>query len=266
MSPEQRARLEEVIEKGFPLFSSQCMQMGLQVYRRRFRDFAVFTLLYVSSFLLLINLGSVGILALFFIVLPLLNAGLYLAANSTVQNEEWKFNRFFDVLPQAAPLILNNALGILIGTLILMPTYFLLERIGYWEWFAEAMANPTATPEEPPMMTGSQSMAFFLNMVPFMYLMVGFSWSFPLILFMGANPLNALEYSRRLINRAWGAQFWLLFTFFSMFMMGLLLLVPISAVSVILANIFPLALFLILPWAYSSLYIGFHIAMKPREE
>lgn len=172
---------------------------------------------------------------------------------------------FFEGLPQAVPLILNSTLGLVITALILTPTYFLLERIGYLDWYAEVVANPTE-PSDPPRTSGSQSMALFLNLVPLVYLQVGFSWAFPLILFMGANPLNALEYSRRLLNRVWGAQFWLLFTFFSMFMLAVLMLSPIAAISAGLGNVLSFGLFLIFPWAYCSLYVGFYIAMKPKEE
>ncbi|MEL6831934.1 MAG: hypothetical protein AAFP77_03035 [Bacteroidota bacterium] len=267
MSPEQKARLEEIIQKGFPLFSSQCMQMGFQIYRRRFRDFALFALIipFLGSVFTLVGMSWIGTIILTVIVSPILNAGFYLAANSTVQNEEWSFSRFFEALPQAAPLILNNTLALIISALILTPMYFLLERIGFLEWYTEVVANPVAPPE-PPGMSGAQSTAFFLNLIPLIYLQVGFSWAFPLILFVGANPLNALEYSRRLINRAWGAQFWLLFTFFSMFMLASFLLQPVMLASAGLGNILSFGLFLIFPWAYCSLYIGFHLAMKPREE
>ncbi len=266
MSPEQRARLEEVIERGFPLFSAQCMQMGFKIYRQRFRDFAFFSMIVplIGSVFTYAGFGWIGTLVLLVIIAPILNAGFYLAANSTVQNEQWPFSRFFDALPQAVPLALNSIISIALGTVIFTPVYFLLDRIGVLECYMEMLANPT-NPTAPPVMTGPQSTAFFLNLIPWIYLQVGFSWTFPLILFMGANPLNAFEYSRRLINRAWGTQFWLLFTFFSMLVLTVLILMPIATLNAGLSNILSYGLFLIFPWAYCSLYVGFHLALSPPE-
>ena len=267
MSPEQQQHLEQTIAQGFSLSSSQCMQLGFRIYRSRFRDFAVFALLvpFIGSFFTLFGLGFIGTLVLTVLVSPVLNAGFYMAARSTIHKEPWAFSRFFDAVPQALPLIINNTLGLLIGAAVLTPMYFLLERIGFLEWYMEVANNPV-NPPEPPGMTGAQSSAFFLNLVPFISLQVGFSWSFPLLLFMGANPFNALEYSRRLVNKVWGAQFWLLFTFFSMFMLASLLLSPIAAGNAGLANVLSFALFLIFPWVYCSLYVGFHVALLRKEK
>lgn len=267
MNTEQRQRLEHAIKNGFPLYSSQCMQLGLGIYRSRFRDFAIFALMvpFIGSFLTIFGLGWVGTLILTVIVSPVLNAGFYMAARSTVEQEPWAFSRFFDGIPQAMPLIINNALGLLIAAIVITPMYFLLERIGFLEWWTEVAAD-SANPPEPPGMSSGQSTAFFLNLVPLIYLQVGFSWAFPLILFMGANPFNALEYSRRLINKAWGAQFWLLFSFFSMFMLASLILSPVAALSGGLGNVLSFGLFLIFPWAYCSLYVGFHGALFTKQE
>ncbi|MEZ4985861.1 MAG: hypothetical protein R2795_12645 [Saprospiraceae bacterium] len=69
----------------------------------------------------------------------------------------------------------------------------------------------------------------------------------PLLLFMGASPLNALEYSRRLINRRWGSLFMLLLTFFSLFIVGSTLLSPLAAMSAGVANVASFLLFLAYP-------------------
>ena len=105
MNLEQRQKIEETIAKGFSLYSSQCMTLGMRIYRRRFRDFAVFALMvpFIGSVFTLLGLGWFGTLVLSVIISPVLNAGFYLAARDTVIGENWTFSRFFDAMPQAMP-------------------------------------------------------------------------------------------------------------------------------------------------------------------
>lgn len=267
MTEEQKQRLERAIQEGYFHSSSLRLREGLQLYRLHFRHFAAFALIVplLGSVLTLLGLGWVGTLLLTLVISPVLNAGFYLAANSIVQGKAWEFRRFFGGLPKAVPLIVNNFLGLLITALVLTPVFYLFQRIGFVDWYYEVVANPM-NPPEPPEMSSTDSMVFFLNMIPLIYLQVGFSWAFPMILFLGANPVSALEYSRRLVNKRWGAQFMLLLTFFSMFMLASMLISPLAGISVGLANLATFGLFLLLPWAYSSLYLGFHGALKEPEE
>lgn len=263
MSPEQRQHIEKSILAGGKITSSQCLQQGLRLYRHRFRDFALFSLLipFIGSVFSFIGLADIGMLLLTLVVSPILNAGFYLAAHSIVEQEEWKFSNLFQTRANALPLILNSFLGILISFLILIPMYYLFERVGLIEWYYEVIASPESPPA-PPEMSSSESTIFFLNIIPLVYLQVGFSWAFPLILFYGAKPFSGLELSRRLLTRRWGAQFMLLFTFFSLFMLVAVLLQPLVAISAGLANIASFALFLLFPWVYCSLYVGFRQATE----
>lgn len=266
MKEEQRKQLEQVIQRGYFHSSSLRMRDGLKLYRQRFRDFALFALIvpFIGTIFNLLGLGWIGTLLLTLIVSPVLNAGFYLAAHSILQGEPWDFKRFWGAVPQAGALILNNLLSLIVTGIVMLPMYYLLERVGYVEWYYEVVNNPV-NPPEPPTMSGSDSTVFFLNLIPLIYLQVGFSWAYPLILFWGANPLEALEYSRRLVTKRWGAQFMLLLTFFSMFMLASILLSPLAVASPGLANVVSFGLFLILPWVYCSLYLGFRGAMTPPE-
>lgn len=266
MKEEQKKEVEQVISRGYFHSSSLRMREGLVLYRRHFRDFAIFALLvpFVGTIFTLLGLGWIGTLLLTLIVSPVLNAGFYLAAHSVLEGEAWDAKRFLGGLPKGPALILNNLLSLIITAIVVLPMYYMLQRAGYVEWYHEVVSNPV-NPPEPPALGSNDSMVFFLNLIPLIYLQVGFSWAFPLILFWGANPLEALEYSRRLVTKRWGAQFMLLLTFFSIFMLASMLLSPVAVASPGLANILSFGLFLILPWAYCSLYIGFRGAMTPPE-
>lgn len=267
MKSEQKQHIEKAITEGGTITSSECLQQGLKIYRHRFRDFAWFSILvpFLGSIFTFLGLGSLGMLVLMIVISPVLNAGYYKAIHSIVEQEEWSFSHFFSAREKAVPLIINSFLGIFITALVLMPMYYLFERVGFLEWYYEVVAKPEKPPA-PPEMSSSESTSFFLNLIPLIYLQVGFSWSFLLILFYDTNPLSALEYSRRLVTRRWGAQFMLLFTFFSFFMLLSLVLQPLVALNAGIANVASFALFLLFPWAYSSLYVGFREATEIAEK
>ena len=171
MTLEQKQHIEKAIKEGGIITSSECLQQGLKIYRHRFRHFAWFSILVplIGSVFTLIGLGNLGMLLLMLVVSPILNAGYYKAIHSIVEQEEWSFNRFFSAREKALPLIINSFLGIFITALVLMPMYYLFERIGFIEWYYEVVANPEKPPA-PPEMSSSESTSFFLNLIPLIYL------------------------------------------------------------------------------------------------
>lgn len=264
MQADKQAELEAAIAAGYAHFSYQSLLGGLHIYRRYFPGFALFAFLVpiIGSLLGWLGVGWVGTALLTLVVSPLLSAGYYLMADSIVQGQPRRLSRFFDWWPFVVPLLVTNVLSSLVLGLVMVPMYLLFEKVGLVEWYGQVLENPVAPPD-PPVMNSVQSTSFFLNMIPLIYLYVGFSWIYPLVLFFGANGMQALEYSRRLVTRAWGAQFMLLLTFFSLFLVASMLLSPITAGSPGLANLLSFGLFLLLPWMHCSLYVGFYNALKP---
>lgn len=263
MTTEQRQHIENRIKSGFILSSSLCLAAGFQIYKRHFFPFALYALIVpiLSIIFSLSGLGLAGMIILGLVISPILNAGFYVGAHQVATHQSLDYKDFFNVLPKAGPILLSNFIATIISVLILLPVYYIFESMNMLEWYQAVAENPVAPPE-PPMMNQAQSTTFFLNMIPLIYLQVGFSWAFLLILFYDANPLSALELSRRLITRRWAAQFMLLVTFVSIFMLASMLLSALVAINIGLANVATLGLFLVFPWAYSSLYVGFIGALK----
>lgn len=262
MTDKQRQHIEGVISNGYFLSSPLSVSAGLRLYRKQFMQFALYILLIpiISLIFTLLGLGTAGLLVLMLVVSPVLSAGLYLGANKVAKSASVTMQDFFKVTQKAPQIILSNLISIIISALVLLPIYYIFEQIGMIEWY-EAVALQPQDPPAPPMMNAAQSTTFFLNLIPLVYLQVGFSWAFQLILFYDAGPFEALELSRRLVTRKWGTQFMMLLTFFSMFMLASFLLAPLTGISIAMANLGTMGLFLIFPWAYCSLHIGFAQAM-----
>ncbi len=258
MTEKEHNALERTISEGYLHSSSKCLEAGFRLYRSHFREFALFAIVVplVGSVFGVLGLGWMGTITLSVLIAPVLNAGFYIGADRIAHGKGLKFADFFAARQYAAPLILNNFLALLISAIILIPTYNLLLDAGMFDWYQEAAMNPT-DPPEPPVLSGSSSTILFLNMVPLIYLQVGFSWAFPFILFYNMGPWQSLEQSRRLVTRRWWVQMMLILTFVSLFFMASFLVAGLAAVSIGLFNLGTFGLFLILPWAYCSLYIGF---------
>ena len=193
MTEEQRQHIESKIKSSYPLSSSVCLAAGFQIYKKQFFTFALYSLLVPTLSIIfgVVGMGVMGLLILALIVSPVLNAGLYLGADQVIKGKPLEFRDFFNVLPKAAPLVLSNLIAILLTGIVLIPAYYIFQDIGMFEWYQTVAENPTA-PSEPPMMNDAQSTTFFLNMIPLLYLQVGFSWAFLLILFYDANPVFCL--------------------------------------------------------------------------
>lgn len=262
MTREDQQTIEQAITNGYPLRSNFCLHAGWQMFRSEFRLFAWYSILIplVGGLLGYFGIGNILVLLFYLLVSPVLYAGLYIAADKVYRRESLAFADFFTARERAGQLIISNLIALIITGVILIPIMMVLQKAGYIEWYAEVVAAPQAPPE-PPILTATESTTFFLNLIPLIYLQVGFSWAFPLILFYEVGPWKALEYSRRLVTKRWGAQFMLLLTFFSLFFAASIILSPLAAFSPGLANIASFGLFLLFPWAYCALYFGFRQAL-----
>ncbi len=260
MNQEQRHFLEEKIARGYLLHSAECLAEGMRLYQGNTGGFIALAFLppLLSNVLALIPGLGVGAVPLTSLVIsPLIYAGFYTGAQHLAQGERPRFGDLFRLRGRGGALIANNLLYVLILSLVLLPTYFVLEQAGYFAWWVEAVRN-NIDPPAPPALNEQAALVLLLNLLPLLYLLVGYCLTYPLILFFHCGAWSALEYSRRLVTRRWGTFFFLLMTFFAM---GILLstLVPmLLRFGTVIANIGSMLLFLLVPWYHLSLYAAFN--------
>lgn len=260
MSGFNQDRFEQILQEGYLLNANQCVIDGLGLYRSFFRGFAPYALLLplLNIVLDLLTFPGLGLLLTSLLIGPVLNAGYFVVANKLIGRQPVSFRDFFSARSHASKLILSNLIYTAIMLVVLLPSYFVLQKAGFLDWYQELLQNPTnPNPPDPPVLPSQASTVIFLNLIPLVYLVVGYIWAYPFILFFGLGPWDALEYSRRLVTRRWGSVFMILMTFFSLFLlasMATTLLRGLGAQAVSLAS---LAMFLGLPWVYSALHTGF---------
>ena len=145
--------------------------------------------------------------------------------------------------------------------LVLVPAFQILQKAGYFSWVQELMQNPNpAEPPQAPELSTLSSTMLFINMIPLVYLMVGFLWAYPFIAFFGLGPWQALEASRRLISRNWWSVFMLLVTFFSVFLFAVMIMSLLQVLGSWGQVLGLMVFFGIIPWAYCSFFVGFAYA------
>lgn len=264
MGEFNQERFDQILREGYPLNTNQCIMDGLQLYRAYFPGFAVFALLMPMVNILLDALlaPGIGLLATSLLLAPLLNAGYFLVANKLIGRQPVAFADFFGARSHAVRLILSNLIYTIILLAVLSPTYFVFERSGFIDWYQVMLQNPTnPDPPDPPVFSPQESTVLFLNLIPLVYLVVGYVWAYPLILFFNLGPWQALEYSRRLVTRRWGGVFIILTTFFSLFLMGSIALTLMRGLGEWAAQLGVMALFLLVPWTYGALHVAFAYAV-----
>ncbi len=265
MTEEQRQFLESRIQAGDRLQTTDLLRDGFRLYRLYpwgFLALALLPSLMSSALSVLPNSLPWTLLLSALVLSPLFTIGFYIGGQRLLEEGRLVFTDFFDYRGRVVPLLIHQALYVLVLAVSLIPTWLVLNRIGYFEWYGVAMENPM-DPPPPPELASFDSTMLLANFIPFTYLGVSFLLTYPLLFFFQTTPWGALEYSRRLVGRNWFTFFSLVLFFLSVALLGSMLLGVLMAQGGILAFIASLALFVLLPWFHLSLFAGFTRAMNP---
>lgn len=203
------ARIEHLIEEGYDPGLMAAFRRAWVLTMRHKWAFIGFWSAYFLLGILLTAVPIVGQLASLAIA-PLVNATL-IWAYYLMHLERWRdFSSFFDVVQKDLwwRLFSVYVWAYLILLLVFSPSLLALDRVGFWDWYA-SLRDAASLAEFPEYDWG----AFFnshvpwlilLNMLPLVYLMVGYSFSFHHALFVPEySPWLCLEKSRQLVSRRW---------------------------------------------------------------
>lgn len=272
MTEEQRQFLEQRLQTGYDLTTTDCLRDGFRLYRLYPWGFFSLALLLplAANFLAIIpGLGLWVIPLSAWLFGPIFNMGFYIGGQRILEDGKVTFNELFQFQGRLPHLLLSQAMYMAILTAVILPTYFVLQRVGYIDWYADLIAHPPADPSDaphPPEMNGLDSGLILSNLLPFIYLSVSFLLIYPVLYFFNTNSWEALEYSRRLVGKRWFTFFSLVLFFLSLAMLGSLVLGFLIAMGGIIAFIANLGLFTLVPWFHLSLYAAFTRAMNPVQD
>jgi hypothetical protein len=259
MQDRQRKRIEEKITIGYDFVASEYIGQGWATFRKFSGGFVGF---FLFSFFIGLFLGQIpylGFLLSTFVIGPVLRAGYYIVSDRIVRGAAFSFGDFFNGFQHIGQLAAANVtMGLILG-LAFLPSIFTLQSAGFFEWYVALQETVDPFGGLPPMpeLSGKDSTVIFLNLIPIVYLMVGYTFAMQFIVFHQYNFWDALETSRRLVSRRWFAVFMLFLTFFALFMVIYLPASLVALVSPLLIVPVMIGLLCLMPVVYCAIFAAF---------
>lgn len=186
-------RLREAIENGYELDFGRYISEGIDIFKKNLGGFVGFTALYFFSMFILAVIPFIGSLAAM-IVAPALSVGFYLMAHRLQRGENPEFNYFFRGFDYLGQLIV---LYIVIAFLI-----FLAFSPIFFSAFAFAIFDTRLT--DWPFSSDGFPWWIFLTILPIIYLAIAWRWAPMFIIFYDMNFWEAMEASRKIVNKNFG--------------------------------------------------------------
>ena len=200
MKDSQYKKLEKLIEYGYPFNFGKYIEQGIDILRTQIWLFAGFTILWFGIFFILLVIPGVNILAMMFLTIPI-TAGYYIVADKIRKNEQVVLADFFKGFDHFLHLASFNLVLVLFCLGFTLPFFY--------EVFLKVAADPDSfllagkLPEVETWKT--------LLFIPLMYLYFSWKWAPLFIIFHKMKFWEAMEMSRRLINKNWFIVFSFLF-------------------------------------------------------
>ncbi|TAD78993.1 MAG: hypothetical protein EA001_05735 [Oscillatoriales cyanobacterium] len=138
-------------------------------------------------------LGSIGSV----VIGPVLNAGFFIYAFKILREQSRSFSDFFEGFSQLGDLVLFTIVAGLIASLPILPGAILLGIGG-------AMSQ---NGESPSVLILVGGILMLIGLVPSIYLSICYSMGMPLIIDRRVQFWPAMEMSRKVVGKKWGAIF-----------------------------------------------------------
>lgn len=192
---ELNNKLEEKLIYGYEFHLSKYVEDGIQLFRQYLPGFIAFTILYLLLQMTAENLGGIGAF-IFLLAVPALQVGWFCVAHQIHNNQPTEPQDFFQGFQDW---------GRLMGMYLIMFGIFMLLALPVISGMANTVANNgegMETINPLALLSGLPSWAF-LVLLPIIYLTVAWRWAPLFIVFNKMDPWQALETSRKLINKKW---------------------------------------------------------------
>ena len=201
------AKIQRLIEEGYTFQFSEYISRGFNLMSRNTGGYLGYFLLVLLMYVVGSLIPCVGGLAVA-VVAPSLMIGFAHVAHLQEMGQPSNFNDFFRGFDRLADLFIPALLTGLLTVAAILPGYILLFA-GLFSSFGEdlAGANPEELSGELPGMILKNGLAIaglLLVVIPAAYMSIVFSWSAYFVWFFNLGPWEAMQASRRVIQREFG--------------------------------------------------------------
>lgn len=260
MNQEERNNqiFDTLIEKGYTFSLLQYLQRAFALLKEHWMFLGLFWGAHTLFGLILSAIPVVGAIVNNLIVSPILLAGFYVVLYKIEKQETVALGDFFSQFHKAIPLAQMAFIYFIMMLIVLSPSLYYMQSTGVVDFGKPFEGSELEAMEVPPQLMW----IIGLNCIPFLYLLVGFAWATPLMVFYGLNAWNALEISRKLITKRWFSVFLLSQYIISISFIGLMIISSLSLILPFALALAPFMLIAILTLWYISNYIAFADVVK----
>ena len=194
--------MEEILEANRPFRFGSYLSKGFELFGKNVGNFVAFSMISVFLMSAVGSLPVVGSLSSRYLLVPALTAGFYIVAHQLDRGERSEFSDHFlgfqHLVRLALAAVAISVISIAATVPFMVANYGLLQ----WSWDLQELAGSFDFEGVVETFPGFSAWTFLL-LFPLLYLGVAYSWTSLFIIFHNLNVWQAMEASRRLINKNW---------------------------------------------------------------
>lgn len=194
--------IQSLIDRGYTFQTGRYLHAGWRTFIKNPLPFIGFAGLFFSAQLLLSLVPVFGMLGLL-ILMPAMDAGFFIGIYHQRTQKPFTFSVFFKGFQIVSPLMVQYILSNLAYGILLTPLFISL----FSNIDLSALLQNEALAAEALQNMESFDPWTLIWILPLIYLAIAWRWAPLFILFFQMAPWKAMETSRQLVSRQWGAQF-----------------------------------------------------------
>lgn len=283
MTENKRRSLDQIIYSGYAFNLGQYLSEGWQIFRKNMGSFMGYSWLVILMSLAASLIPIVGTIINSLFLSPALISGLFIAAHLVHRNQYKTFEQFFGGFSFYSPLIIQQLLLLVIYIIAALPAIYWIFSSGLIQFYRDILLNPLEVNDFDPFnLNWGQSWLLPISIISYIYISIIYLWSYPFVVLNNADAWEAMEYSRKIINRKWFSFFGMIIVFI-LITFGVCMPIPLITASIISAGgsenialimVMVIFFFLIIigivsvlfPWFYCTVYAAFADITKLNEE